>query len=295
MFATFATFLSYCVVPDALATGAPGLTIKHFDFLGCFTGVSGLLLINFALNQAPLVGWSTQYVYFILIIGIILTMGFIYVELYMTKNPLVPIRGLQPQAVLTLGCIAAGWASHGIWIYYLFMFFERIRGQTPIIAAVELIPVGPIGVAFALSTMFLIKKIGVARVMLLSMMFFLVGTIFLAIAPGKQTYWGLTFLSIIVMPGGMNLSFPAGTILLSNSMPKEHQGKAASMISTIVNYSIASGLGIAGSIERRVNDDGFKTLKGFRGAWYVGTGFAALGVLLSLYFCWTMRARKPSP
>jgi predicted MFS family arabinose efflux permease len=294
MFTTFATFLAYCVVPDSMASGAPGMSIKQFDFFGCITGVSGLLLINFALNQAPMVGWSTQYVYFILIIGLILTSGFIYIELNMTNHPLVPIRGLQPQAVLTLACIAAGWASHGIWIYYLFMFQMRVRGGSAILASAELIPVGPIGVAFALSTMFLIKRIGVARVMLLSMTFFLVGTIFLAIAPANQTYWAMTFISIIVMPGGMNLSFPAGTILLSNSMPREHQGKAASMISTIVNYSIASGLGFAGTVERYVNSDGEHLLEGYRGAWYLGTGFAALGLAISIYFVWSLRPRKPS-
>jgi hypothetical protein len=91
------------------------------------------------------------------------------------------------------------------------------------------------------------------------------------------------------MPGGMNLSFPAGTILLSNAMPREHQGKAASLVSTVVNYSIASGLGLAGSIESHVNKDGLHTLDGYRGAWYLGIGFSALGVVISLYFIWVSR------
>jgi len=93
----------------------PGASPPRFDYLGCVTGVVGLILINFALNQAPLVGWGTPYIYLLFISGVITTAFFIYAEFKLTDNPLVPVRGLQPQALLTLGCVAAGWASHGIW------------------------------------------------------------------------------------------------------------------------------------------------------------------------------------
>jgi len=285
------TFLAYCVIPESMASPAapPGQSIPKFDFLGCATGVTGLLLINFALNQAPLVGWKTSYVYFLFIIGVLMTVAFIFVELFLAKSPLLPMRGLHPQALLALACIAAGWASHGIWLYYLFLFSMKIRGKEAIIATLQLLPVVPLGVAFALSTNYLVKKWHVSKVMLLAMVFFLVGTLLLAWAPENQTYWALTFLSVIVMPGGMNLSFPAGTILLSNAMPREHQGKAASLVSTVVNYSIASGLGFAGSIERHVNGDGQHEIEGYRAAWQLGIGFSALGVVISLFFVWKSR------
>lgn len=67
-------------------------------------------------------------------------------------------------------------------------------------------------------------------------------------------------------------------------MPKEHQGVAASLVNTIVNYSISIALGIAGTIEGHINDDGKDLLKGYRGAWYLGIGLAGSGILLSLLF-----------
>jgi hypothetical protein len=89
----------------------------------------------------------------------------------------------------------------------------------------------------------------------------------------------------------MNLSFPAGLILLSNAMPREYQGKAASLLSTVVNYSIASGLGFAGSIQRSVNANGPHILEGYRYAWYLGISFNVLGLLISIYFIWSLRNR----
>jgi hypothetical protein len=50
----------------------------------------------------------------------------------------------------------------------------------------------------------------------------------------------------------MDMSFPAATVILSNAMPKEHQGLAASLVNTMVNYSISIGLGIAGTVEANV-------------------------------------------
>ena len=80
------------------------------------------------------------------------------------------------------------------------------------------------------------------------------------------------------------MSFPAATVILSDSMPKEHQGLAASLVNTVVNYSISIGLGIGGTVEVNV-DRGIKDLlRGYRGAWYAGIGLSGMGVLFASYF-----------
>lgn len=91
------------------------------------------------------------------------------------------------------------------------------------------------------------------------------------------------------------MSFPAGTLILSNAVAKEHQGIAASLVNTIVNYSIALGLGFAGTVDEYVNKGGTspdEVLKGFRGAFYVGIGLSAFGVALSLIFLSQSRQRQ---
>lgn len=80
------------------------------------------------------------------------------------------------------------------------------------------------------------------------------------------------------------MSFPSGTLILSNSMPRHHQGLAASLVTTTVNYSISLGLGFAGTVESNVNNGGRDTLRGYRGALYLGTGLAGLGLITSVLF-----------
>lgn len=85
----------------------------------------------------------------------------------------------------------------------------------------------------------------------------------------------------------MDMSFPAATLILSNVVKKEHQGIAASLVATVVNYSISLGVGFAGTVEVHVNNGG-KTkadlLKGYRGALYLGVGLAGLGLAICLVF-----------
>lgn len=80
------------------------------------------------------------------------------------------------------------------------------------------------------------------------------------------------------------MSFPSGTIVLSAALPRDQQGTAASIINTVVNYSVSISLGIAGTVENHVNDSGNDLVRGYQGALYVAIGFSILGVLTSLAF-----------
>lgn len=123
--------------------------------------------------------------------------------------------------------------------------------------------------------------------MCIALSFFSIGTIIIMTAPVHQIYWAQTFVCASVIPWGMDMSFPAATLILSNSVKKEHQGIAASLVNTVVNYSISLGLGFAGTVEVNVNRGGGNKedlLRGYRGAWYVGCGLAGLGLVISTVF-----------
>jgi hypothetical protein len=73
---------------------------------------------------------------------------------------------------------------------------------------------------------------------------------------------------------------------------------AASLVNTVVNYSISIGVGIAGTVETRVNHGGRTEedeLSGYRSALYLGIGLSGLGVLTSLLFLWKMHMREGRP
>lgn len=91
------------------------------------------------------------------------------------------------------------------------------------------------------------------------------------------------------MPWGMDMSFPSATIILSNAVSREHQGSAASLVNTVVNYSVSIGLGFAGTVETRLNHGGLDVLRGYRSALYLGIGLSGLGVGIATVFASTHR------
>jgi hypothetical protein len=80
--------------------------------------------------------------------------------------------------------------------------------------------------------------------------------------------------------------------MISNIMPPRHQGVGASLVNTVLNYSISIGLGLAGLVEMRINPDGTKMLEGYRAAWYVGIGMGGLGMTVALAAVWTERIEQ---
>ena len=261
---------------------------QRVDVFGSILGVAALVLFNFAWNQGPVVGWPTPYTYSIMIVGILVFIAFVFVE-KRVSHPLIPFGVLRIDSLFTLTCISAGWGSFGIYVFYSLNLLEVLRSQTPLLTSAQFSPVAISGLIAAGATGFCLTHFRASTVMLISMTFFLIGGVIFATVPVHQTYWAQTFVGIIVLPWGMDMSFPAGTIILSRAMPREHQGLAASLVNTFVNYSISIGLGFAGTIEGQVNDGGKNILKGFRGAYYMGVGLSGLGAAIALLFCFVER------
>lgn len=82
----------------------------------------------------------------------------------------------------------------------------------------------------------------------------------------------------------MDISFPASATILSNSVSVKHQGISASLVNTVVNYSIAIGLGVAGSVEQQVGKDGAYLLKGYRSALYTSVGLAGVSFAIAAIY-----------
>jgi MFS family permease len=280
-------FVGFLVIPH---TPCPEFDTKdgismadRVDVWGSITGVTALVLINFAWNQGPVVGWTTPYTYVLLIIGLVFLGLFAFIQ-SRASFPLVPIESLTSDTAFILGCIAAGWSSFGIWMFYIWQFMEEIRLETPLLASAHFVPIALSGLCAAVTTGFILSRVPPSVVMMVAMVAFTVGGVLIATAPVHQSYWAQTFVSIVIMPWGMDMSFPAATILLSNTMHRDHQGVAASLVNTVVNYSISIGLGFAGTIESQVNDGGADILKGYRGAWYMGVGLSGLGMFISALY-----------
>ncbi|KAE9984921.1 hypothetical protein EG328_008119 [Venturia inaequalis] len=276
--------LALLVVPRELSEkpmNAPG-----FDFTGSLMAVVGLVLVNVAWNNGPLFGWGTPHVYFLLIIGMLCLVAFVWVE-RRAENPILPMHAMTGSVNFVLACVGLGWGAFGVWVFYTFRFLEKVRHFEPLSASAAFAPAVISGLIAAGATGFMLTHTPVSFVMMVSMCAFCLGIIIAATQPAQQTYWAQMFVSIAVMPFGMDMSFPAASVILSNCMPPEHQGLAMSLVNTVVNYSISLSLGIAGTIEVYTTPDLTTPegeLQGIRAAFYTAIGLSLAGVVCGALF-----------
>lgn len=263
--------------------------VSTLDLYGAGIGIVSLVLFNFAWTQAPIDGWGTPTALVPLILGLVLFAGFMYVEFKVSPRPLLPFDAVNVEVAFVLATIVCGWATFGIWTLYLVQVLQDIRQLSPLLTTAWMCPVTVAGAAAAVLTGKMLGpwQVKPPTVMMISMAAFVIGTVLTASAPTNQTYWGQIFVSMIVMPFGMDMSFPAATLTLSNSVAKKHQGIGASLVNTVVNYGIALGVGFAGTVDVNVHggiDTEHARLRGYRSALWTGVGIGGLGLLISCVF-----------
>ncbi|TKA75662.1 hypothetical protein B0A49_04016 [Cryomyces minteri] len=207
-------------------------------------------------------------------------------------SPILPIHAINGTVGYVLACVGVGWGSFGIWVFYSWRWLEEIRHDTPLSVSAQYAPAVLCGLIAAGFTGFMLTHTPVSFVMMIAMFAFMVGHVIAGTMPAHQVYWAQFFFSIIIMPFGMDMSFPAATVILSNHMPREHQGLAASLVNTVVNYSISIALGIAGTVETSVNHRSSNPAdieRGIRAAYYTGIALSVSGVVLGgVFFARTM-------
>ena len=290
LFCYILAMCTYLIVPRELAK--PVHPTGKTDILGAITGVTGLILFIYSWNEGPLAGWNKLYVYPVLIVSILIIAIFVVIEMK-TEEPIMPLSIWSvPGFPGVLGCMALGWSSFGIFIYYIVQFLEIIRGASPLQTTAMLSPLVIFGLIATITVSQLYGRVPAHYLLMASMIFFCIGNILIATVPPDQTYWGQVFIATVLTPFGMDISFPAASLVVSNRMPVHQQGVAASMLNTAINWSISLGLGIAGTIESEMIKRKKPALEGYRSALYAGIGLSALGILVTLLFCRVPKAEN---
>lgn len=269
---------TYIYIPNIPRHAAPEVT---FDWLGSITGVTGLVLFNFSWNQAPAVGWDNPYIIVLLIVGFLSILAFFQIE-KRVKYPLIPKEIMNSHILLILSAVGFGWGSFSIYVFYFWCLLMNINGWSPIHTGFTYFTFALFGVIAAFSVNVFIRRVRPSYLLLAATCAFLIGITMLSQTPPHQMYWHMLFPQMVILSFGMDISFPAASLVLSEHLPKKHQGMASSLVSTMINYSMSITLGFAGTAEAQILKRNTSTYKGYQAAMYVGVGLAVLGCILAL-------------
>lgn len=258
-------------------------SLGELDLLGSFLSVMGLTCIVYGVNQSANVGWSRPDVIVSVLLGVLLLVLFFYVERRAPMPIMPPSLWVHPSFARVLICMSLGWGSFGVFSFYTIQFMEVLRGDSALLASVQLIPLWLFGLV---ATMFVWRahgKLPSYALMALSMLAFGLGNLFVSLSEPSDYYFrSFLFFALCLAPFGMDLSYPAASLIVSDTLPMHLQGIGASLVNMVVNVSISLGLSFAATLEAHTNQHGDAPLQGMRNALYLGTSFGGLGLLIAL-------------
>ncbi|GAA5863051.1 hypothetical protein JCM5353_001778, partial [Sporobolomyces roseus] len=198
----------------------------HLDWVGVVLGLSGMILFNFAWNQAPLVLWSTAYIPALLAVGLVLIAAFYFWEKRMGDKALLPTVIFTKDVVGTCIALWFGWMSFGIFLFYTVSFIRDVRGfHQPLVICAQLATLAPLGALAALLVIYLShRNVPGHYILAASCLCFCIGNLLMGVTPRSQTFWAMIFPAEIIIVFGPDLSFASGALIISNSVPRSMLG-----------------------------------------------------------------------
>ena len=274
------------VAPSLIAeTKAEGET-RHFDVAGAATITLGLSALVFALLDAEDAGWGSAQTIGILAFSAIMLIAFVVIE-QRSQAPLVPFRIFRLRTITganVVGILTG--ASLFAMFYFISLYMQQVLGYSAIKAGLSYLPLAVAIILSAGIASGLVTKVGFKPILATGMVLIATGLVwFSQISPDG------TFLADILGPSllaavGLGFAFVPVTIAAVSGVDDREQGLASGLINTSQQVGGALGLAILAAIansEIGTSRDPAVLTDGFSSAFLVGSGFAVLGLVATLF------------
>ncbi|KAM0261827.1 hypothetical protein ACHAQJ_002030 [Trichoderma viride] len=251
------------------------------DYIGSYFGVGGLILFNCAWTEASIKGWSVDYVYIIFILSVLHVALFLLWEAKFAKEPILPLSTWSaPSFKPMLLSAFFTFMSTGILFYYITRWHLDVRHYSNLLNAATFMTFTIMAILACGVSAVCVRYMPAQLVMAIGTVAALVAGILLATMPVGQSYWPQEFPALFILGFSPDLIFTAAQIITSNSVKRNLQGVAGSLVGTIQLYGLGTGLGFAGTIERYTNKHGGDPIGGVRHALWFSVGLAGAATLM---------------
>jgi EmrB/QacA subfamily drug resistance transporter len=242
---TAALLLIRRVVPETRVDTAR----RRYDPLGAVTVTGALVLLAYAIAQAPQVGWGASRTVAELAIGVALLGAFLAIE-RRGETPLMPLRIFRLQTLA--GANAVGFllgASFYSFIFIGTLYMQQVLGFSALQGGFAWATSGIASMLFAGLSQALVTKVSAKHVMAFGMTVLGVGIFWTARAPVDGQFMSDLFGPFLVAVGmGTAFTFIPIQIAALAGVAEHEAGLASGLIYTSQELGGALGIAIASSI-----------------------------------------------
>jgi EmrB/QacA subfamily drug resistance transporter len=266
---------------------------RVYDIAGAVTITFALVLLVYAVSEAPEVGWAGWQTLGSIAAAVALMAAFVLIEAR-SAAPLVPLRIFRSRALVggNLVLLTAGAALDGMLIIVT-LYTQEVLGYSTVQFGLGIAVLTVMSVAGAVSGQALVGRIGLRPVALTGMGFVGAACLVLTQISVDGSYFGDVFFGLLLFGAGVGATFVASQIAGLSGVAEQESGLAAGLVDSSFNIGSALGIAVLSSVAVARTEDvlagpdppgsvALAMTEGFQSAFLVALGIALLGALLAL-------------
>jgi EmrB/QacA subfamily drug resistance transporter len=278
--------------PQVLRESRGTLTRRSFDPAGALTITGALVLLVFALVEAPDSGWGDVETLLLFAASALLLAAFALIE-SRHPAPLVPLSFLRSRTrvganavMLLAGALAVGMP------FVLTLYAQQVLGYSAVKFGVGSVVLALTVTVGAIVAQAAVLKIGLRPVAVTGMALMGAGSLLLTQVSVSGSYFGDIFLGLLVFGPGVGLAFVTATVAALAGIAEHESGLASGLSNTALQVAGALGVAITTTVAVSRSDDylaaneGANPLlvlnEGFQSAFLALVVLAAIGLPLAL-------------
>jgi EmrB/QacA subfamily drug resistance transporter len=266
---------------------------RVYDVAGAITITSALVLLVFAVSEAPDAGWTSAQTIGSVLAAAVLIAGFLRIE-RRSVAPLVPLRIFRSRALVggNLVLLTAGAAVDGMLIIVT-LYAQEVLGYSTVQFGLGVAVMTVASVVGAIGGQALVTRFGLRPVALTGMILVAISCLLFTQVSVDGSYFGDIFFGLLLFGAGLGATFVASQIAGLSGVADQEAGLAAGLVDSSFNIGSALGIAVLTSVALARTDaviartgqpvdTALAMTEGFQTAFLVALGIAALGALVAL-------------
>jgi EmrB/QacA subfamily drug resistance transporter len=238
-----ALLLARRVVPESRLAGAR----RSYDALGAVTVTGALVMLVYAISQAPTVGWTAVRTLALLAASAALLAGFLVLETR-AEAPLLPLRLFRLKTLA--GSNAVGFllgASFFAFIFIGTLYMQQVLGYSALKTGVAWLATSVTGLALAGPAQILVTRASAKLVMAAGMILVGAGILWATQVPVHGHFWA-NLAGPLFVAGGCTWAFIPVSIGALAGVAERDAGVASGLMNTSQQIGGAIGVAVASTV-----------------------------------------------
>jgi EmrB/QacA subfamily drug resistance transporter len=268
------------------------LARRSYDPAGAVTITGALVLLVYALVEAPAAGWGSTQTIVLVAAAAVLLAAFVLIE-SRHRAPLVPLRVLRSRTLVgaNLVMLVFGTVAFGM-PFILTLYAQEVLGYSALEFGAGTAVVAAAAAVGSIAGQAAVLKVGFRPVAVGGMTLMGAGSLLLTQASVGGSYFGDIFLALLVFGPGIGLAFVTATVAALAGVSERESGLASGLSNTAFQIGQALGVAIASTVAVSRSEDylpaneGANPLvvltEGFQSAFVACAVLAGIAVLLAL-------------